>query len=71
MDFLLRAAMAVPGVFQTAHFRAPWMGPAILAALLAACLAGFGWRWRRDRGGFWPPFVLGAVLVILGAKFGG
>jgi competence protein ComEC len=71
MDFLLRAAMAVPGVYQTARFRAPWLGPAILAAVLATCLAGSAWRWRRDRGGFWPPFALGALLLILGAKFGG
>jgi competence protein ComEC len=71
MDFLLRAAMAVPGVYGTARFRAPWMGPAILAAVLATCLAGSAWHWRRERGGFWPPFVLGALLLILGARFGG
>jgi competence protein ComEC len=71
MDFLLRAAMVVPGVYQTARFRAPWMGPAILAALLATCLTGCAWHWRRERGGFWPPFILGALLLMLGAKFGG
>jgi len=70
MDFLLRAAMAVPGVYQTARFRAPWMGPTILALVLATCLTGCAWHWRRERGGFWPPFILGALLLILGAKFG-
>jgi competence protein ComEC len=70
MDWLLRAAVAVPGVCQTAQFRAGWLGPATLAGLLAACLAGYAWRWRRERGSFWPPFVLVALLLVFGVKFG-
>jgi competence protein ComEC len=70
MDWLLRVTMAVPGVYRTAQFRATWMGPAILATLLATCLAGYAWRWRRDRGGFWPPFVLTAILIALGTRLG-
>ena len=70
MDWLLRVTMALPGVYRTAQFRAAWMGPAILATLLATCLAGYAWRWRRNRGGFWPPFVLTAGLVMLGIKLG-
>jgi competence protein ComEC len=68
MDFLLRAAMAVPGVYRTAQFRAAWLGPAGHAALLALCLAGCAWHWRRERGGFWPPFVLVGLLLIFGVK---
>ena len=71
MDFLLRTAMAVPGVYHTAQFRTTWLGPTGYAALLAFCLAGYAWRWRRERGGFWPPFVLVGLLVIFGVKFGG
>lgn len=70
MDFLLRAAMAVPGVYRTAQFRAAWLGPAGQAALLTLCLAGYAWRWRQERGGFWPPFVFVGLLVIFGVKFG-
>jgi competence protein ComEC len=70
MDWLLRITMALPGVYRTAHFRAGWIGPAILATLLATCLAGYAWRWRRERGGFWPPFVLTACLIVLGVKLG-
>ena len=70
MDWLLRITMALPGVYRTAHFRAGWIGPAILATLLATCLAGYAWRWRRERGGFWPPFVLTACLIMLGVKLG-
>ena len=71
MDRLLRTAMAVPGVYHAARFRADWMGPALLATLLTACLAGYAWHWRRQRGGFWAPFALTACLIALGVKFGG
>jgi competence protein ComEC len=70
MDCLLRAAMAVPGVYRTAEFRSSWLGPAGHAALLTLCLAGYASRWRRERGGFWPPFVFVGLLVIFGVRFG-
>ena len=71
MDRLLRLSLNVPGACQAARFRAAWMGPAFLALLLAACLAGYAWHWRRARGGFWAPFALTACLLALGVKFGG
>lgn len=70
MDVFLRRATAVPGLFLAAHFRPEWLGPAGHAALLATCLAGSAWRWRRERGGFWPPFALVALLLIFGVDFG-
>jgi competence protein ComEC len=70
MDGFLRGATAMRGVFVPAHFRPEWLGPAGHAALLAACLAGSAWRWRRERGGFWPPFVLVALLLLFGAEYG-
>jgi competence protein ComEC len=70
MDGFLRRATAMPGLFFPAHFRPEWLGPAGYAALLATCLAGCAWRWRRERGGFWPPFALVALLLIFGIKFG-
>jgi competence protein ComEC len=70
MDRLLRMALAVPGVFHAAQFRAAWMGPAILATLLAICLFGYAWHWRRERGGFWTPFALTACLIALGVRLG-
>ena len=70
MDGLLRLAVAVPGLFFAAQFRVWWLGPAALAALLAACLAGYAGRWRRGYGGFWPPFAVVAVVLIFGVKPG-
>lgn len=70
MDILLRAAMSVPGVYRSAQFRAAWLGPAGHAALLALCLAGYAWHWRRERGGFWPPFILVGLLLLFGVKLG-
>ncbi len=70
MDGLVRAAVAVPGLFFPARFRADWLGPAGHAALLAVCVAGYSRQWRREVGGFWPPFVLVALLVAFGVKFG-
>jgi hypothetical protein len=70
MDQLVRGAVAVPGLFFPARFRPEWLGPAGHAALLAVCLAGYAGRWRSDRGGFWPPFVFVALLLVFGLKLG-
>ncbi len=70
MDGFLRGATTIRGVFVPAHFRPEWLGPAGHAALLAACLAGSAWRWRRERGGFWPPFILVALLLLLAVAYG-
>jgi len=59
-----------PGAWFSAHYRAGWIGPLALAALLASCLAGYGFRWRRARGGFWPPFVIVAATIAFGVRFG-
>jgi hypothetical protein len=33
-------------------------------------LAGYATGWRRERGGWWPPFAVVAVALIFGVKFG-
>ena len=68
---LIAAGTRLPGSFFPAHFRAGWIGPAALAALLAACLGGYATGWNRKRGGFWPPAAVVAVTLLLGVKFGG
>ena len=67
---LIHLGLQVPHLWFNAHFRAPWIGPAALSALLAACLAGYAGNWKGARGGFWPPFALAALTLVFGVKFG-
>ena len=70
IEELVRAGVRLPGAFLTAHYTAPWIGPAALAAVLAMMFAGYAAGWPRNRGGFWPPFVVVAAAMIFGVKFG-
>ncbi len=69
IETLIREGTRLPGAYWTAHFRASWIGPLALVAVLTACLAGYATGWRRERGGFWPPFVLLAIFLLGGVKF--
>lgn len=69
-EWLLRQGTALPGVFFAAHFRADWLAPAGLGLMTAVMLAGASVRWSRRWGGYWPPLVALALLVIFGVKFG-
>lgn len=60
----------LPGAWFQARFRADWIGPAAIAAVVAACLAGYASGWRRDRGGFWPPAAVVAIALLLGVHYG-
>ena len=70
IDALIRAGVRVPGGWWPAQWRAAWAAPAALAALLAVVLAGYATGWRRERGGWGPPFAVVALVLILGVKFG-
>lgn len=74
---LLRAITAAlewiaqaPGASFPAHLRAAWIGPTALAALLAVCLRGYAAGWPRESGRYWPPFLVTALTLILGVKYG-
>ena len=67
---LIRLGTAVPGASWPAQYRAEWIGPAALTALVASLLAGYGWGWRRERGGWWPPVAVVALTLIFGVKYG-
>jgi competence protein ComEC len=69
ITLLVRVAVRIPGASFSAHYRAPWIGPVALAAVLIACLAGYAAHWRRARGGFWPPFVIVAIVLVLGVTY--
>lgn len=69
-DWLLRRGTALPGVFFPAHYRADWLAPVALALMTTVMLAGAAGHWSRRTGGYWPPFLVLLLLIILGVKFG-
>jgi len=66
---LIQRGAALPAAAAAAHFRAAWIGPSALAALLAAAFAGYALGWRRAGGGWWPPLVIVAATLAFGVKF--
>jgi hypothetical protein len=62
-----RLGARLPGGGFPAHFRAPWVGPAGLALLLAVCLAGYAGGWRRP-GALWLPAAAVAIVLLLGVR---
>jgi competence protein ComEC len=66
----IAAFVDVPGVFLSASFTAQWTGFAALGLLLASLLWGYHHRWKLRRGGIWPPFVIVALALVVGVKFG-
>lgn len=64
----LQAIVQLPGASWAIHYRAPWIGPVALAALLATCLWGYAHRWQPARGGWPPPFLVAAGALLLGTK---
>jgi len=69
-DRVLQHGITLPGMFFIARYRAEWLAPASLVLLTAVMLAGAAGRWSRRYGGYWPPFLVVLLLVILGVKFG-
>jgi len=70
IEWTVRLSVQVKGAFVPAHFVAPWVGSAALAAMIVVLFAGYAAGWRRERGGWWPPFAVVAVVMIFGVKFG-
>jgi competence protein ComEC len=66
----VRGNLRLPGMWVAANFRAPWIGGAALTALLAVMLAGYAQGWRGWSRGFWPPFAVVALTLILGVSYG-
>jgi len=69
IESLVRVSVTIPGAFLAASFKAPWIGPAAIVTLIAALLAGYAADWRRERGGWWPPFAIVALVLMFGVEF--
>jgi competence protein ComEC len=69
IEALVRESVRMPWAFIPAEFKAGWVGGTALATTLIAMLVGYSWQWRRERGGWWPPFAIVAVVLLFGVKF--
>jgi len=70
MDWLTQQGTRLPGVYFDAQFNPGWLAGASLVALLGLMFFGLSHRWSRRRGGYLPPVVFLAVVLIFGVKFG-
>jgi competence protein ComEC len=70
MDWLAQHGTRLPGIYFDARFTHGWMAPVSLVAMTGLMLAGLAGRWARRYGGYWPPVVLLALILIFGVKFG-
>lgn len=70
MTWLLPRGMSIPGAVFPAQFRAAWITPCSMLAVLAVMVAGAAGRWSRDFGGFWLPVIAVLLLLIFGVRFG-
>ena len=70
MDWLVQSGTGLPGVYFNARFTHNWMAPASLVVLTGVMLAGVSGRWSRRYGGYWPPVLLVALLLIFAVQFG-
>ena len=70
MDWLLQHGTALPAMWFTASYRTAWLAPVSMVLMTVVFLAGAAARWSPRYGGFWPPAVVLALLIIFGVKFG-
>ncbi len=61
--------LKIPGFFWTVEFRAPWLGFATLGVVLGAFAHGYARQWTRGAGGFWPPFAVTLLALVMFARF--
>ncbi|HLP24628.1 MAG TPA: ComEC/Rec2 family competence protein, partial [Acidobacteriota bacterium] len=69
MDGLVQRGTELPGVYFDAEFRAAWMAPAAMLAVLAVMFVGASLRWQKRAGGYLLPVAAVALVIIFGVKF--
>jgi competence protein ComEC len=70
MDWLVQHGTHLPGVSFGAQFASSWLAPVSIIVMIACMFAGLAGSWARRFGGYWPPVVLLALILIFGVKFG-
>ncbi len=70
IERLVQVSVQVPWSHLPAQFAHPRIGSATLAGLLGAMLYGYARCWTPEGGSWWSPFVITALTLIFGVKFG-
>jgi competence protein ComEC len=68
MEWCVANALRVPGSSLPARADPAWLATAGGVAVLAALALGYALRWRRALGGYFMPYALLALLLLVGVK---
>ena len=59
----------IPAMWFSAHFRSTTAGSCALGTLLLIMMVGYARGWRGWQRGYWAPFALVALTLIVGVTF--
>jgi competence protein ComEC len=68
MEAAVAGATQVPGAAWPARFAWPGLATATGAGLLILLAVGYVRGWRRREGGFWVPYVVLGLVLVLGVR---
>lgn len=69
IDFVVQRVTDLPGAWRVAAFNSAWSGPVAHLALGVSLVYGYQTQWARNRGGWWPPFAIVAVVLLIGVDY--
>ncbi len=68
MEWVVTGAAGVPWAAWPARFVWPGLATGTTAGLLALLAIGYARGWRRREGGFWAPYVVLGLVLVLGVR---
>ncbi|MEY4489869.1 MAG: hypothetical protein RIQ79_2377 [Verrucomicrobiota bacterium] len=68
MAWLVEHVVEIPGVAWPAGFTPAWLGAAMLAGMPALLALGYVRGWRRREGGYWLPYAVLVLVLVLGVR---
>jgi len=68
MAWLVERVVEVPGVSWPATYTQPWLSPFLLAGMPALLALGYAAGWPRRWGGYWVPYAMLGLVLVLGVR---